>query len=294
MRLCTCLALVAWCAEPADEGLQLFDALALVAIGGFQLLAALGLLLQILLVIARIEVDALVPDFGDTVDGDVEEIAVVRDQDEGERIVVEIALQPVAGFEIEVVGGLVEQQQIRLLQQQFREREPHLPAAGELFGAAGPVLFAKSESGQHGAHLRFNGVTVTGAEFGVELLEAVGDGGIFRPGGIEFAHLVHERFHLGLHVAEVGEHRHALGKDAASGQRQAVLGKVPGAGSTGARQIAIVERIQAAQHLHERGLAGAIGAHQAGAFARGDQPIDVFEEDFGAEAFSGRGQLNHR
>ena len=44
----------------------------------------------------------------------------------------EIALQPIAGFEVKVVGGLIEQQQARLLQQQLGQSDAHLPAAGKL------------------------------------------------------------------------------------------------------------------------------------------------------------------
>ena len=65
-------------AEAVDEGFQLLDAVTLVAIGGGELFQALGLLLEVLLVAAGVEVDALVPDFGDLADGDVEEVAVVE------------------------------------------------------------------------------------------------------------------------------------------------------------------------------------------------------------------------
>ena len=45
-----------------------------------------------------------------------------------------------------MVGRLVEQQQIRLFEQQFRQRDAHLPAAGKLFDAARPVLAPESEA----------------------------------------------------------------------------------------------------------------------------------------------------
>jgi len=41
--------------------------------------------------------------------GNVEKVAVVRDQHEGVRIVLEILFQPVARFEIEMVRRFVEQ-----------------------------------------------------------------------------------------------------------------------------------------------------------------------------------------
>ena len=96
-------------AKAVDEDFQLLDALTLVAIGRFKLLEALGLRTQILFVVAVIKMNPLVPDLGNLVDGDVEEIAVVRDEDEGIGVIVEVVFEPVAGFEVEVVGGLVEE-----------------------------------------------------------------------------------------------------------------------------------------------------------------------------------------
>ena len=96
-------------AEAVDEDFELLDAVALVAVSGCQLFVALRLLGEELVVISGVEPEAFVPDFGDFVDGDVQEVAVVRDQHEGVRIVLQIFFQPVAGFKIEMVGGLVEQ-----------------------------------------------------------------------------------------------------------------------------------------------------------------------------------------
>ena len=131
-------------AEAVDEGFQLLNALALVAVGGFELRAALLFLAQIGVVVAAVELDVLVPDFHRSVYRDVEEITVVGDQDVGEGVAEQVRFEPVAGFEIEVVGRLVEQQHVGLLQEKLRERDAHLPAAGKFFGAAGPVFFVEA------------------------------------------------------------------------------------------------------------------------------------------------------
>ena len=85
--------------------------------------------------------DLLVPDLDDLVDGHVQKVAVVRDENKGIRVMCEVIFQPVARLEIKMVGGLIEQQQIRLLQQQLGQRDAHLPAAGKFFGLAMPVVF---------------------------------------------------------------------------------------------------------------------------------------------------------
>ena len=119
--------------------------------------------------------NALVPDLDDLLHRDVEEVAVVGDQDESIGVGGEIFLQPVTSFEIKVIGGLVEQQQIGFLQQELGERDAHLPAAGEFVGFARPIFFAESQAGQHGADLGFDGVTVAGLEFVFDAMIAVGD-----------------------------------------------------------------------------------------------------------------------
>ena len=53
----------------------------------------------------------------------VEEVAIVRDRDDGARVVLEEALEPRHRFGVEVVGRFVEQQQIRRQQQQPAQRD---------------------------------------------------------------------------------------------------------------------------------------------------------------------------
>ena len=61
----------------------------------------------------------------------VEKIAVMGDGNDGARIILEKALQPGDQFRIEVVGRLVEQQEIGPLQQETAQRHPPPLAAGE-------------------------------------------------------------------------------------------------------------------------------------------------------------------
>src|SRR6202012_5124575 len=119
-------------AKAVDEGLQMLDVLALVAPGGFELRATLLLLLQIAFVVTVIDVESLVPYLDDFGDGDIEEIAIVRDEDVAVGITVQVVLKPVACLEVEMVGRLIEQQQTRFCQQELGEGDAHLPSAGEL------------------------------------------------------------------------------------------------------------------------------------------------------------------
>ena len=61
----------------------------------------------------------------------VEEVAVVGDGDDGARVLLEEPLQPLDRLGVEVVGRLVEQQQVGVLEQQPAERDAALLAAGQ-------------------------------------------------------------------------------------------------------------------------------------------------------------------
>ena len=78
-----------------------------------------------------------------------------------------------------MVRRLVQQQNIRLLQQKLGERDAHLPAARELFRAPRPVLFAESQAIQYRPNLRLDRVAVARAELAVEPVEAIGDTAVF-------------------------------------------------------------------------------------------------------------------
>ena len=113
-----------------------------------------------MVVIAVVDVEALVPYLDDLVDRDVEKIAVVGDEDVAEGIGLEVVLEPVARFEIEMVGRLVQQEQVRLGEQQFRQRNTHLPAAGELLRLTRPVLLAEPKTVEHRTYLGVECITI--------------------------------------------------------------------------------------------------------------------------------------
>ena len=74
----------------------------------------------------------------DGIDRRVEKVAVVADDDHGARVAGEIALQPHRAFQVEIVGRLVEEQEVRLGEEDRGERDAHPPAAGKV--RAGPLL----------------------------------------------------------------------------------------------------------------------------------------------------------
>src|SRR5262249_7943700 len=82
-------------------------------------------------VVAAIERELSPFEMEDGVDRAVEQIAIVADHDHGAWIARKMILEPERSLEIEIVGGLVEQQKIGLGKQHGGERDAHAPAAGE-------------------------------------------------------------------------------------------------------------------------------------------------------------------
>src|SRR6185312_8671128 len=81
-----------------------------------------------------VEFQLFLVEMQDEIDGSVEQIAVVGNQNHGVRIFPDVILKPERAFEIEIVGRLVEEQKIRLGEKKRRKRNAHPPAAGK-FGA---------------------------------------------------------------------------------------------------------------------------------------------------------------
>ena len=90
----------------------------------------------------------------DPVDRIVEQIAVVADDDDGARIARQMVGKPERAFKIEIVGRLVEQQQVRLGEQHRGERDAHAPAAGKIRAGALLRFGVEAEAGQDGGRAR--------------------------------------------------------------------------------------------------------------------------------------------
>ena len=210
-------------------------------------------------VVARIAPDRAVGDVPDRLRRAVEELAVVRDQDHGGRLPLQPRLQPHHGVEVEVVGGLVEQQQVGGPQQGARERQPVAPAAGERRDGARGVGLREAEAVQHRAGFRRDGALVQFGDgrYGVREPQVV----VRLLGRGEFRARLGERRVAGQHVVDRREVR-ALD----------VLRHVGDAGGGRRLQFAGVDRQFAEDGREERRLAAAVGADQADALAgRRDQ-----------------------
>ena len=81
------------------------------------------------IVAAGVERQLLLVEMYDLIHHLVQQIAVVGDKQQRTRVADQEVLEPEGGLEIEVVGRLVEQQQIRRGEKHRRKRHAHAPAA---------------------------------------------------------------------------------------------------------------------------------------------------------------------
>ncbi len=176
-------------AEAIDEGFEVLDLVALILVSREQLRAAVFFLCEVFGVVALIDGEAFVPDLDGAIDSDVEEVAIVRDEDVTERVALKVALEPVARLQVQMVRGLVEQQQVGPGEQQFGESDAHLPAAAELIGLPRPVFFSETQAGEHSADLRVEGVPVHDVEALLQGGVALGGGVVFGAGVVKFSQL---------------------------------------------------------------------------------------------------------
>ncbi len=141
--------------EPVDKALQVLAGRVVLGLGLHLQLVVLGLLAFELVVAAAIEGKLLLVEMDDRIDGVVEHVAVVADDDDRVRITPHIILQPERAFEVEIVGRFVEQQQIGFGEEHRGERHAHTPAAGE--GRGGPELgfLREAEASENAGGARF-------------------------------------------------------------------------------------------------------------------------------------------
>ena len=115
---------------------------------GAHLLEVVLALPEVAGVVGGVGGDAAVLNGRNVRDAGVHERAVVGDEKHGAVVAREELLEPTDAFEVEVVGRLVEKQQVRVAQQQLGEGDAHLPAAREVTGGLVEVLHGKAEACQ--------------------------------------------------------------------------------------------------------------------------------------------------
>jgi len=139
-------------------------------VGDLVLLLGEGRLLQLellrpqgleLAVVAAVTRDLLVLDVQRDVGHGVQKLPVVADHDHGALVAFEPRLQPDQRVQVQVVGGLIEQQQVGRAHQRPRQLQPHPPAARKAVDGLVELVGPETEAEDQRLGTR-NGVVLAG------------------------------------------------------------------------------------------------------------------------------------
>ena len=217
--------------------------------------------------------------------------AIVRDEDDGALVVVEIGLHEALSVDVEVVGGLVEEEDLGLGKEELGHRDTHLPAAGELAAVAVEVLVFEAQSAEDGLDFGAHAGGIVAIEEEFKLADFVEEIGERSGSGIEFfefGSVAVDFFPDGLGFGEGGlgffEKRDALDVDA-------FLWEVADAVVLWFGDFTTVGGEDSADALHESGLTGPVVSGEGNPLLFPDGKGEVFENNAGtkfhAEVFNG-------
>ena len=266
-------------AKAIGELLERRDFFLLVLVGGELLFFARRLLFDVAVPVSAVAVQAAMRDLDDGTDELVQEFAIVRDHEDRAGIIRQIFLEPDERFEVEMVRGFVEQEQLRLLHQQAREMGAHHPAAAKRLRRPIEIRFAKGEARENALG------------FGLELPAAMFVKSMQR--FVVFRRIFRRRLQDSLRLRQFRrngagqlEHRFIAG-------RRMFLREISNGGRFFQRYFAFVRRSLAENEAEKRRFAGAVRSHQAHAIATIDLERRLFKKRAAAKGFCNLGNREH-
>jgi hypothetical protein len=203
-------------------------------------------------VVARIEGDPLLLDMRHVIHDPVQERTVMGDQQQGARIGREPLLQPEHRVQVQVVGGLVEQQQVRAAHERLGQVQAHAPATREIRHRALQVRLAEAQAVEQAPG-------TTGCPPGVDTVQTLVHPGHARPvtRSLGPPKLRLERAQLRVTIQDVVQGGTLRGRGLLRHAGDDPFG--------GVFAGPLVRRQFAAYQCKQAGLAGTVGARQADA-----------------------------
>ena len=237
-------------------------------------------LLQVCGIVALVQLKTAGINLGDAIDHVVHKGTVVAYHDNRAVVAAQKALKPLHAFKVEVVGGLVEQEQVGFTNKQLGERDAHLPASREIAGMAGHVVFLEAQAEQHAAHLRFKAIP---AECLIALARTTARVKLLRSGIFVQARLELMEALLGLENFLLA--RDNLIENGAVFHLDGFLLQIAHNGTFGEHHIARIGVFMPSNDLQHGSFARAIRAHQRQSIMGLKAKARVGEQRSAAEAF---------
>ena len=273
-------------AEAAHEVLEVGDAVLGARVGVLLLLAREGGGFHVVVVAAGIDADVAVVDVRHVGAHAGEEVPVVRDDHHGARAAVEHVFQPADAVDVEVVGRLVQQQDVRVAEEGLREEHAQLPAGCHRAHRALVLRRRHAQAEQQLARARLRGVAAVLCVLRLQIRRAQEFGFARLRVGVDRVALAHRSPHFDVAHQHHVEHPLVL-------VGELVLAELADALVGIDRHRAGAGLEVAAEDLHESRLAAAVGADQAVAVAAAELDGDVLEQGLGPELHGDAGGDDH-
>ena len=242
--------------------------------------------------VARIGGERAAVDLDDLAHDAVHELAVVAGHQQRALVAREEILQPDQAFEIEMVGGLVEQHAVGPHQQDAGERHAHLPAAGQLAHVAVHALLAEAQPRQHLPCPRLQRIAVELLEAPLDLAIAL-DQGVHLVGLLRIGHIGLEPGDLDGQLAHRPDAVHHGGDRALARHLADILAEIADGHAGLDRHLAVVGLLLTRDHAEKRGFAGAVGPDQPRLLALLEAHRGVDEQDLMAVLLADVVESNH-
>ena len=213
-------------------------------------------------VIAGVGIAAAVGELDDAGGDDVEEIAVVGDEDDGAGEIAEELLQPEDGFGVEVVGRLVQEEQVGL--------------GGEGAAEGDAAFLASGQGSDEGVEGRGGEVRGGGVDAGLEFPAVGGLDLVEEDGQLAVGALA--GFVASEPIDEVGGARLDVLADGEGALELEFLGQVADAEAAAPGDIAGIGVLVSGEDAEEAGFAAAVAADEADLFAGSDGEGDGLEQ----------------
>ncbi len=182
----------------------------------------------------------------------------MRDEDHRERVPSEIFLEPVARFEVEMIRRLVKQQQVRAAEQQLRQRNPHLPAAGKCFRRSIGVVRCETKATEDRCDTQVHAVAVREAKAVLQLAVAGEHFVVLALRDRRIAEPMLDLVHFHLHIEERLECTARFLEDTPARVRESVLRQVTDCQIGWLDDRPGVGVVKTGEHLQQCRFAGAV------------------------------------
>ena len=273
-------------AESLDEILDVGNFLLLVFVSTELLLAAFGTQHHILIVFHLIVFYPSASNFEGTVSYIVDESTVVAHQNHSLSTLRQKLLQPLDTFNIKVIGRLIEEQYIRLLQQNLGKFDTHSPTAGKLLGRALEIIARKAKTAQGALYLS---LIVFATHHHVAFMFL---GKLLYELSIAFALIVGAVGHFLLHLVQTRLHLGIMGESLAGFLFHGRivlqfhhLWQIADCGFVRNSHNAVSRFLQTAENLEHRRFSCTILTHQGNAVAVVDDETYIMKERLDAKLY---------